>query len=206
MFRHTALFLLRPATTAAQRLQMLHGLESLRETCPTVRGLDYGEHILDPSGGSYDVALHLDFDDADGYAAYVADPGHVSVSEFNASVSQAERTARVDWVAERPLPARTGRVHHCSMFVWAEGASRLAQERALGAAARLGDSDGVVSAVIAEHAGNDPRASDWILDLELADAAATAALLDTNVYAETVRAIAPAIDAERTATVTHLVS
>jgi hypothetical protein len=205
MFRHTALFLLHPTTTAAQRIHMLEGLESLIETCPTVRGLDYGERLFGPSTSAYDVALHLDFDDADGYAAYVADPGHMSVSEFNASVTHAERTARVDWLPERPLSSAPGHVRHCTAYVWAQGADGSARKRALEAAAELGNADGVVSAAVAEHAGSDPRASHWILDVELVDAAAAAELLDGPSYADAVAAITPAVATGRTASVTHLV-
>ena len=205
MFRHTALFLLQPTTTAAQRLQMLQGLESLTDTCPTVRGLDYGERLFGPSAGAYDVALHLDFDDADGYAAYVADPGHMSVSEFNASVTHAERTARVDWLPERPLSSASGQVRHCTTYVWAQGANGSTREGALDAAAQLGNADGVVCAVVAEHAGSDPRASDWIVDLELVDTAAAAELLDGHAYADAVAVIAPAVAIGRTASVTHLI-
>jgi Stress responsive A/B Barrel Domain len=203
MFRHTALFVLRPTTTAAQRLEMLRGLESLAEHCPTVRAIDYGEHIFG-GAGAYDVALHLDFDDADGYDAYVADPGHESVSRFNASVSLADQTARVDWLPERPLSSAPGHVRHCMTFGWAEGVNGPTRDRAFDAAAKLGGAPGVVSAVVAENAGSDPRASDWVLDVEIADTAAAAALLNGTAFADAMAAVAPAITAGRTAGVTHL--
>ena len=183
---------------------MLRGLESLTEHCPTVRAIDYGEHIFGSSAGAYDVGLHLDFDDQAGYMAYVADPGHESVSRFNASVSLADQTARVDWLPERPLSSAPGHVRHCMTFVWAEGVNGPTRDRAFDAAAKLGRAPGVVSAVVAENAGSDPRASDLVLDVEIADTAAAAALLNGTAFADAMAAVAPAIAAGRTAGVTHL--
>ena len=200
MFRHTALFLLRPETTPDQRAEMLRGLASLEATCPTVRALDFGENALASAGppGAYDVALHLDFDDTEGYAAYFADPGHSEVAEFNASISAAGRTARVDW---HPTDSRQGDARHVAAFVWADGALHA---EALAAARGLAGAPGVVSAAVAENAGDDARAWDWILDVAFADLAAARTFLASEAYRAAMSAVATAVVAEATAHLTHL--
>jgi hypothetical protein len=197
VFRHTALFLLQPETTLDQREEMLRGLASLEASCPTVRALDFGENAL-PGAGAYDVALHLDFDDADGYAAYVADPGHSQVAEFNASISLADRTARVDW---DPADSRRAGTRHVAAFVWAE---RAARDKALATAAALARAPGVISAAVSENAGNDARAWDWILDVAFDDLEAARAFLASVEYRAAMAVVAPAVVAERIAHVTHV--
>ena len=46
---------------------------------------------------SYDVALHLDFDDQAGMDDYNDDDVHHEVAVYNASICRGELTARVDW-------------------------------------------------------------------------------------------------------------
>jgi hypothetical protein len=200
VLRHTALFRLRESTTPAQRDAMLRGLASLLEECPTVRGGDYGESLL-PDSDDYDVALHLDFDAAEGYAAYVAHPTHVAVAAFNASLSVDGSTVRVDWRYDGPPRVEAGRVRRCEAFVWAADGERAA---ALDAAAGLGEEPGVLSALAALDSGGDPRASDWILDLELRDDAAARAFLESDAYRSAAARIAGAVDGGRTARITHL--
>jgi len=199
LFRHTALFLLRPETTRKQRTKMLRGLASLEANCPTVRALEFGENALPGTvpPGAYDVALHLDFDDAEGYAAYYADPGHSEVAEFNASISVAGRTARVDWYA---ADSREGGARHVVAFMWADGARRA---EALAAAGALAGAPGVVSAAVAEDAGGDVRAWDWILDVALDDLAAARDFLSGEAYRTAMAAVVPAILAEATAHATY---
>lgn len=179
---------------------MLRGLASLEASCPTVRALDFGENALPDAGplGAYDVALHLDFDDADGYAAYFADPGHSEVAEFNASISFSGRTARVDW---HPADSRAGGARHVAAFVWADGVPRA---EALIAARTLAGAPDVVSAAVAENAGNDARAWDWILDVAFDDLAAARAFLAGEAYRAAIAAVLPAVVAEATAHLTHL--
>jgi len=68
----------------------------------------------------------------------------------------------------------------------------------------LADTPGLLSLLVAEDAGDDPRAADWILDLELPDAAAARAFLDGDGYRAAAAAVAAAVDAPRTARITHL--
>jgi hypothetical protein len=197
VFRHTALFLLRPETTPDQRREMLRGLASLEAACPTVRALDFGENAF-PGTGAYDVALQLDFDDADGYAAYVADPGHSQVAEFNASISVANSTARVDW---HPAGPHQASARHVAVFRWADGADR---DEALTAAAALAGAPGVVSADAAENAGTDARGWDWILDVTFADLPAARAFVAGEAYRAAMAVVASSVVVGATAHVTHL--
>jgi len=199
LFRHTALFLLRPETTSEQRTEMLRGLASLPESCSTVRALEFGDNALADARlpRAYDIALHLDFDDAEGYGAYFADPRHTQVAEFNASISIADRTARVDWLHDGE-PA--GPVRHVAAFVWGRGRPRR-RSRGRGVARRrsgrqLGSRRGARR--------TDSRAWDWLLDLVLDDLAAARAPLEGPRYREVMEAVGPAVVAGATAHVTHL--
>jgi hypothetical protein len=204
VLRHTALFLLRE-TTLEQRQRMRAGLASLLAECPSVHGGDYGEALFgSPSGGGFDVALHLDFDDAVGYEAYVAHPAHVAAARFNASLSLPDSTVRVDWRYDGPPRVRAGHVRHCEVFAWAAAAGEGPRARALAAAGALALSEGVLSASVAEDSGGDPRAADWILDVELVDEAAARAFLAGAAYRGAASAVAPAVDGRRTARITHL--
>ena len=204
MLRHTALFLL-GETTGEQREAMLRGLASLLEECPSVRAGDYGDRLFaSPAPGAYDVALHLDFDDAAGYEAYVAHPAHAAVAGYNASLSVAGSTVRVDWRYDGPPRVRRGRVRHCEVFVWAGAPEEGTRATALAAARALAGADGVLSAVVAEDSGDDRRAADWILDVELADEPAARAFLAGAAYGDAAATVARAVDERRTARITHL--
>jgi hypothetical protein len=206
MRRHSAIFLLREATTSEQRLAMLRGLAFLRMECATVVAGDYGEALdtRSPAQGAYDVALHLDFADAVDYAAYVADPTHVAVSAFNASLSVAPRTARIDWDYDGPPPNRRGGIRHCVLFTWALDADPGAREHALAAARRLAEAPTVESLVIGADVGEDPRAADWALDVQMPDVDSARSLLASDVYAQAMDTIAAATRPEETARITHL--
>jgi hypothetical protein len=202
VLRHTALFRLRETTTPSERKAMLEGLARLFDECPSVLSGDFGAAL--PGGAGYDLALHLDFDDAEGYAAYVAHPTHVAVAAFNATLTAGSNTARVDWRYDGPARVNPSGVRHCEAFVWAAGADSGARPQALDAALRLGSEPGVVSVAAAVDSGSDPRAFDWILDVELADASAAGALLEGAAYRELSAALAGAVDQGRTARITHL--
>jgi hypothetical protein len=199
VFRHTALFLLRETTTPWQRDEMLRGLERLIGECPTVRGGEFGS-ALGQISGTRDVALHLDFDDPEGYRAYVAHPVHVEVSAFNASLSVPDATARIDWRYDGRPRVNQGGVRHCEMFTWAAGVD----VGVFAAAAGLSRVDGVHSAVAVVDSGDDPRASDWILDVELADEDAANAFLAGGAYREFASATVDRVEPDRTARITHV--
>jgi Stress responsive A/B Barrel Domain len=204
VLRHTALFLLRE-TTPEPREAMLRRLASLLLQCPTVRGGDYGDRLSpSPAPGGYDVALHLDFDDAAGYDAYRAHPIHVAAAALNASLSVPESTVRIDWRYGGPPRVGPDRVRHCEVLAWSGAAPAGARATALDAARALARVEGVLSAVVAEDSGGDARASDWILDVELSDEPAARAFLAGAAYREAAAAIARAVDEGRTARITHL--
>jgi hypothetical protein len=226
MLRHTALFIHRDTVTEQQKLSMLRGLAFVRMECDGVRAGDYGTDLF---GGSdrlraippwkrtprwrgrhegppshYDVALHLDFDDEAGRARCVADEAYRGVARFTASVTVPDLTACIDWRYEGPPLVRRGLVRHTAIFVWADDAGEAARARALDAASLLRRAGGVASLAIGENLGGPPANFDWILDVQLDDAAAAEALLSGPLYAEAVRTIADATRHEWTARITHL--
>jgi len=226
VLRHTALFIHRDTITEQQKLAMLRGLAFLRMECAGVRAGDYGPDLL---GGSsrllavppwkrtprwrgrregppshYDVALHLDFDDQDGMARYLADEAHRDVARFNASVIIPDLTARVDWRYEGAPLIRRGLVRHAAMFVWTDGAPAAGRARALDAARGLAKAPGVVSAAIGENVGTHAANFDWIVDVQMQQPADARALVDGPLYAEAMAVIAQATKYEWTARVTHV--
>lgn len=226
MLRHTALFLHRDTTTAEQHLALLKGLAYMRFECAGVRALDYGPDLFggsaplrqveswarrprwrEPQAGppcSYDTALHLDFDNEAGLDAYNHDEVHHQVAMFNASVSWAELTARVDWQYEGEPLTRRGSIRHTAMFVWADDAGDASRRRAFDAVRRLGAAPGVESVTIGENVGTMTTDFDWIFDVQVSDRAAVEQLLNDEPYGEAMRAVAPATKYEWTARLSHL--
>jgi hypothetical protein len=86
-----------------------------------------------------------------------------------------------------------GLVRHCELFTGKPDEKLLAG---------LESVEGVVSALAVADSGSDPRASDWILDVELEDVEAARALLAVDGYRELDLAVGP----HRTARITHLCS
>jgi hypothetical protein len=225
MLRHTELFLHRDTISDEQKLTMLRGLAFLRMECAEVRAGDYGPDLF---GGSiplltvppwkrtprwrarsegppsnYDVAFHLDFDDEDALARYLADPNRRAVARFNASVSVPELTARIDWRYDGAPLIRRGLVRHAAMFVWTDD-DAAARSRALEAARGLTEAPGVVSAVVGESTGGPATNFDWILDVQTEDPAAARGLLESRRYTDAMGAVASATKYEWTARVTHI--
>jgi hypothetical protein len=149
------------------------------------------------------MALHLDFDDWAGHDSYGADPVHDAASAFNEKVSWEEVTARVDWWYDGPTLSRRGGVRHAAMFLWADEAKDAAKRRAHDGARRLQDVAGVEVVTIGENIGKLPTDFDWILDVQIADAAAARGLLDGEPYDQAMRDIAAATKFEWTARLTH---
>jgi hypothetical protein len=222
VLRHSVLWRLRDTTTPELRREMLAGLAFLGTECPTVRHGDYGEDLFGSSAprpseglpmwrrdgqepaGDFDVALHLDFDDWQGYEDYCADETHNAGSRFNESVSWDELTARVDWYYDGDLPTSRGAVKHVAMFVWAETADAEARGRALEAVTALGALAEVEAVATGTNEGRNVSDYDWIVDLRLADRPAAERLVAGRAYAEAMAAVAAATRCEWTARVTHL--
>ena len=226
MLRHTVLFLHRDTIGEDQKLAMMRGLAFLRMECAGVRAGDYGPDLF---GGSspllavppwkrtprwrarregppcnYDAALHLDFDDERGMAAYLADEAHRTVAAFNASVNVPELTARIDWQYEGGPRIHRGFVRHTAMFVWEDGAPESRRARALAAARGLAQSPGALSIAVGENVGTRAAGFDWIVDAEMQDLAAARGLVGGSLYAEAMAAVAPATKYEWTARITHV--
>ncbi len=222
MLRHTALFLHRDTTTPEQHLTMLKGLAYLRFECRSVRALDYGDDLLGGSGprwgvkpwlrtpawraqeegpaSNHDVALHLDFDDDEGFAAYNDDGTHGEVGAYNASVNVGDLTARINYWYDGPPAIAPGRVRHTALFLWKPAAADAEKRAALEAVEALGDAPGVERVTIGHNVPLLATDYDWILDLYVADVAAVSGAH----YAEAMAAVIPATQYEWTARICHL--
>lgn len=225
MLRHTAFFLSRDTITPSERLIMLKGLAYMRFECPSVRALDYGvdlfggsSHLKDTKSWeriplwkasttgpvfNYDVALHLDFDDKAGLDAYNDDDTHHEVGAYDAAVSLGEFTARIDYWYDGPPSIARGLVRHSSMFLWADDATDTAKKLATDAFLGLADGPGVDRVAVGENVGATTTDYDWIVDMHVSDADATAALLTSDAYAEVLAAVIPATKYEWTARLSH---
>lgn len=226
MLRHTAFFLLRPDSGPEQQLLMLKGLAHMRFNCPSVSALDCGEDLF---GGSsrlrevepqsrtprwrgavegppcnYDVALMLDFAGQEALEQYNDDPVHREVGAYNASVGDPELTARVDWWYDGEPLIRRGHVRHSAMFVWRDDASDDAREAAIARLSALESEPGVESLHIGRNVGPFTTDFDVILDVQVPDRDAAAALLAGNAYASAMSEVAPVTKYEWTARITHV--
>jgi hypothetical protein len=226
MLRHSVLWTLRDTTTDARRVEMLKGLAFLRTECPMVRHGDYGDDVFggsrdlrrvppsertpmwrregDGPPSSFDVALHLDFDDWAGHEEYGADPTHAAASRFNESVSWDELTARVDWYYEGEPPTRRGHLRHVAMFVWADDAGDDARAQAVDAVRELASLRGVEQIEVGENVGRLKSDYDWILDVHFPDHATAGRLLGGAEFAQAMEAVASSTKYEWTARVTHV--
>ncbi|HET7266257.1 MAG TPA: hypothetical protein VFL28_16450 [bacterium] len=225
MLRHTALFLHRDTAGEDQKLAMRRGLAFLRMEGEGPRAGDYGDDLF---GGSspllavppwkrtprwrarregpacnYDVALHLDFDDEAARGRYFAGETYRAVARLQAAVTVPELTARIDWRHDGGPPVRRGLVRHTALFVWAADADAAARARALAAARSLAQVPGVMSAVTGENAGGPAGNFDWILDVQIQDAAARG-FVEGPRYAAAIGVIASATKHEWTARITHV--
>jgi hypothetical protein len=226
MLRHTAFFMFREGVTPEQRLTMLKGLAYMRYECPSVLHLDYGTDIFGGSREMYgvkpyrrtprwrsrkqgppanfDVALHLDFADAEGNEAYNDHPVHHEVADYNASICEAELTARVDWHYEDGYLTRPGHVRHCEMFVWDDDVTDDAKQVALDRTRRLEAAPEVEAVVIGRNVGTLPTDFDWILDVHVPNEQACKQLLGGDLYADVMREVASLTKHEWTARLSHV--
>lgn len=226
MLRHTAFFLHRDATTPDDRFEMLKGLAFLQTECEGPVAGDYGEDIFggskrlrdvkpwdrrprwrgpeDGPPSSYDVALHLDFNNQAEMDAYNNDDVHHRIGQYNASINDPELTARIDWWYDGPPMTRRGLIRHSAMFVWKDEAGPEDRKRALDAVQALVRTPGVVSVVTGENVGTLKTDYDWLYDVQLTDREAAEKLLDSKAFADAMAAVAPATKHEWTARVTHV--
>lgn len=225
MLRHTALFIHRDTTTPQQALIMNKGLAYLRFECDSVRALDYGTDLFGGSSklreikpwlrtplwraertgpvANYDTALHLDFDDEAGLAAYDDHDAHHEVGDYNASVSFGEFTARVDYWYDGPPLIQRGLVRHTALFIWQETADQAARQSATDAVRALGDFPGVSRVTIGENVGKLTTDYDWIMDVQLNDTESARSLLESEAYTALTEQLANVTKFEWTARLTH---
>jgi hypothetical protein len=226
MLRHSAFFMFREDTTLEQGVQMLKGLAYMRFACPSVRALDFG---LDEFGGSaqlrevkpwkrqprwrsrkigpavsYDVALHLDFDDQAGMDDYNDDDVHHEVAVYNASICRGEETARVDWWYDGAPLITKNQVKHAAMFLWADESDEQSRQDALDTVKSLEEASEVQQVIIGKNIGTLTTDFDGIVDIRCADRAAAEKLLAGEHYAQAMKRLGEVTQYEWTARLTHV--
>jgi hypothetical protein len=225
MLRHTAFFLLKEGNGPDETLWMTKGSAYMRFLCPSVRALDFGTDLFGGSSvlaetkpwkrtprwrgrlegppSSYDVALHLDFDDEAGIEDYNKDDVHHEVAVYNAAVCQGEYTARIDWWYDgEPLIAR-GHARHAAMFVWDDDVDDDAKAKALDVARRLEAEDGVERLTLGTNVGTLSTDYDWIMDVQLPDPEAAQRFTSGVAYADAMRELTAVTKHEWTARMSH---
>lgn len=225
MLRHSALFMLREGNGEEEMRWMQKGSAFMRFTAAGPVAIDFGQDLF---GGStvlagtkpwdrtprwraamegppcsYDVALHLDFEDEAGLEAYNKDDVHHEIAVYNAAVSQGELTARVDWWYDGAALIVPGHVRHTAMFVWRDDADDASKERALAEGKRLAGEAGVEGVTVGTNVGTLRTDYDWILDVQLADRDAAERLLRGDGYLGVMRDVSGATKYEWTARLTH---
>ena len=229
MLRHTVLFMFRDSTTAAEKLIAVKGLAYLAYGCHSVRAADFGRDLFGgaaplrevkpwkrtpvwharrsgPPWGNYDMALHVDFDDLEGFQAYGICPAHAEVGDYNERVCWDEFTARVDWWLESPPRTDRGGVRHTSCFLWDNGVDDDAKSRARAALLSLGTSVPTVrAAVVGDNVGTSTTGFDLVLDVLFDDLAGARAYFDHPAQQEVAALVAGVTKHEWTARITHTV-
>jgi hypothetical protein len=226
VLRHTALFLHRDVTTDEQHLAMLKGLAYLRFECRSVRALDFGPDTLGGSASrwgvkpwlrtpvwraqgegpasNHDVALHLDFDDEEGFDAYNRDGTHAEVGAYNASVNVGDLTARINYWYDGPPSIAPGQVRHCALFLWRTGASESEKSAATAAVESLTGATGVERVTVGHNVPLLATDYDWLLDVHVEDREAAERLVLSDDYKEAMAAVIPATQYEWTARISHV--
>jgi hypothetical protein len=226
VLRHTALFMYRDFVTEQQKLTMKKGLAYLAFGCPSVRSFDFGADLLGgtkpllevkpyrrtplwkarKSGppSNYDVAIHLDFDDAAGLEDYNHNDVHHEVGEYNASVCRAEFTARVDWWYDGPSPlTERGKVRHVSLFLWDDDLADAKKAEVKAALASLKAVPSVRRVTIGDNVGTLTTDYDLILDVQFDDVEGARAFFDHPAQKEAIAVVAGLTKFEWTARITH---
>jgi hypothetical protein len=90
MIRHVAVFRWVDGKTAAQVYAVRSGLDRMPLEVPSVRAYSHGSD-LHLGEGRWDYAVVADFDDPEGYQAYVDHPAHDEVRREHISPLIAER-------------------------------------------------------------------------------------------------------------------
>ena len=103
MLRHVAMFRFREDATEEQRAAARDALNDLMGVVPSLRAMTVGRNLdhdlYDPAVyRNWDMVLVADFEDLEGLRSYFAHPTMKAASDFVASVTQKEITARVQFL------------------------------------------------------------------------------------------------------------
>jgi len=153
---------------------------------------------------SYDIALHLDFDDQAGMDDYNDDDVHHEVAVYNASICRGEETARVDWWYDGAPLITKNQFKHSAMFVWTDESDESSRTAALDAVKALDDSPEVQQVTIGKNIGTLTTDFDGIIDIRCADRTAAEKLIACEEYAQAMKQLGEVTQSEWTARLTHL--
>lgn len=92
MLRHVVLFRWSDASTSEQRAAAIDGLRRLPSVVPSIRAYSVGPDA-GLADGNWDLAVTGDFDDTDGWRAYLDHPEHVDVADTHLRPFLAARAA-----------------------------------------------------------------------------------------------------------------
>jgi hypothetical protein len=82
VFVHNVFFKWIPATTSSHIDEMEAALATLPGTVPSIRSYTFGRDLgLGQPGATWDFAIFAQFDDEEGWRAYLAHPAHEAVRD-----------------------------------------------------------------------------------------------------------------------------
>jgi hypothetical protein len=226
VLRHSAFFMLKDTSGAEEARWMQKGSAFMRFTAAGPVAIDFGSDLFGGSSVlagtkpwertprwrgsvegppcSYDVALHLDFEDEAGLKAYNDDDVHHEIAAYNVSVCQGELTARIDWWYDGDVPLIVpGHVRHAAMFLWRDGVDDATKEGVLEQITRLSEAPGVERLSVGTNVGTLRTDYDWILDVDLPDEDAASEFTTCSAYADAMGALAISTKYEWTARMSH---
>ena len=96
MLRHVAMFKWRDGVSDEEKVKARDSLANLKTAVPSVVEYTVGFNVR-PVPTNWDMVLVADFEDVAGLEAYFAHPVMTAASDYVASVTQKEITARVQF-------------------------------------------------------------------------------------------------------------
>jgi hypothetical protein len=82
MISHIVLFRPRPDVTEEERRAFVQALEFACRGVPSIRRVRVGRSLADDNGREYPYTAVMEFDDATGFAAYLAHPLHLPLARL----------------------------------------------------------------------------------------------------------------------------
>jgi hypothetical protein len=204
LIRRIVLWAWRDGVTAAEKLRAKEGLAYIW-FASGVDGMDFGEDRALGPEGNYGLAMERDHVDRRSWDVYNDDPQHDRVGSYIDSITEMERTARIDYEHDTPTPARYS-IRHVAMYSWTDGVTsndrRAAQDdvRQL-----LGGHPAVHSVIVGDDLGWREGHPDWVVEAVFGDADGFQDWQRGEAAARLAARLGPLTVAERGAQIQHRV-